>query len=73
MKYVGAHISASGGVENAPLNAHGIGARAFAFFTKNQKQWVAPPLTHKSIDAFRKSVMNLVSDLTRYFRMTVIL
>ncbi len=54
MKYVGAHISASGGVENAPLNAHGIGARAFAFFTKNQKQWVAPPLTHKSIDAFRK-------------------
>jgi deoxyribonuclease-4 len=54
MKYVGAHISASGGVENAPLNAHGIGARAFAFFTKNQKQWVAPPLTKKSIDAFRQ-------------------
>ncbi|MRR22858.1 deoxyribonuclease IV [bacterium] len=53
MKYVGAHISASGGVENAPLNAHEIGARAFAFFTKNQKQWVAPPLTKKSIDAFR--------------------
>ena len=54
MKYVGAHISASGGVENAPLNAHGIGARAFAFFTKIQKQWVAPPLTKKSIDEFRK-------------------
>jgi len=54
MKYVGAHISASGGVENAPLNAHGIGARAFAFFTKNQKQWVDPPLTKKSIDEFRK-------------------
>ncbi len=54
MKYVGAHISASGGVENAPVNAHEIGARAFAFFTKNQKQWVAPPLTKKSIDAFRQ-------------------
>ncbi|MCU0457483.1 MAG: deoxyribonuclease IV [Bacteroidales bacterium] len=54
MKYVGAHISASGGVENAPLNANEVGARAFAFFTKNQKQWVAPPLTKKSIDAFRK-------------------
>ena len=53
MKYVGAHISASGGVENAPLNAHEIGAKAFAFFTKNQRQWVAPPLTKKSIDAFR--------------------
>jgi len=54
MKYVGAHISASGGVENAPLNAREIGAKAFAFFTKNQKQWVAPPLTKKSIDAFRQ-------------------
>jgi deoxyribonuclease-4 len=53
MKYVGAHISASGGVENAPLNAHEIGAKAFAFFTKNQRQWVSSPLTRKSIDAFR--------------------
>lgn len=53
MKYVGAHISASGGVENAPVNAHEIGAKAFAFFTKNQRQWFAPPLTGKSIDAFR--------------------
>ena len=26
MKYFGAHVSASGGVENAPLNAHAIGA-----------------------------------------------
>ncbi len=54
MKYVGAHISASGGVENAPLNASEIGAKAFAFFTKNQRQWVAPPLTKKSIDEFRR-------------------
>jgi deoxyribonuclease-4 len=53
MKYAGAHISASGGVENAPVNAHEIGAKAFAFFTKNQRQWVAPPLTKKSIEAFR--------------------
>ena len=30
MKYIGAHVSASGGVENAPLNAHNIGATAFA-------------------------------------------
>lgn len=55
MKYVGAHISASGGVENAPLNAQEIGARAFAFFTKNQRQWVAPPLSQKSIRAFREN------------------
>ncbi|TFH50274.1 MAG: deoxyribonuclease IV, partial [Bacteroidia bacterium] len=53
MKYVGAHISASGGVENAPVNAKEIGARAFAFFTKNQRQWQSSPLSQKSIKAFR--------------------
>ena len=52
-KYVGAHVSASGGVENAPLNAKEIGAKAFALFTKNQRQWVAKPLTPKSIDEFK--------------------
>ncbi len=53
MKYIGAHVSASGGVENAPLNAHSIGATAFALFTKNQRQWVAKPLTEKSCEAFK--------------------
>ena len=52
MKYVGAHVSASGGVENAPLNAKKIGAKAFALFTKNQRQWKAKPLTPQSIDEF---------------------
>lgn len=55
MKYIGAHVSASGGVENSPINAHNIGANAFALFTKNQRQWVAPALTSKSITAFRKN------------------
>ena len=55
MKYAGAHISAAGGVENAPVNAHEIGAKAFAFFTKNQRQWVSPPLTKKSIAAFKEN------------------
>jgi len=54
MKYIGAHISASGGVENAPLNAHAIGATGFALFTKNQKQWVSAPLSAKSVDLFKK-------------------
>ena len=35
MKFVGAHVSANGGVANAPLNAHNIGAKAFGVFTKN--------------------------------------
>lgn len=60
MKYIGAHVSAQGGVENAPLNAHGIGANAFAFFTKNQRQWVAKPLAPESIAAFRENCEKLV-------------
>jgi len=44
MKYIGAHVSASGGVEQAVLRAVDIGANAFALFTKNQRQWKAPPL-----------------------------
>ncbi|MDD2525388.1 MAG: deoxyribonuclease IV [Bacteroidales bacterium] len=54
MKYIGAHVSASGGVENAPLNAQAIGAKAFALFTKNQRQWVAEPLSAKSISLFKQ-------------------
>lgn len=54
MKYIGAHVSAGGGVENAPLNAHKIGATAFALFTKNQKQWSAAPLTEKNIELFKQ-------------------
>ncbi len=56
MKFVGAHVSASGGVDNAPLNAMKIGAKAFALFTKNQRQWVAKPLETKTIDAFHKNL-----------------
>lgn len=54
MKFIGAHVSASGGVENAPLNAQAIGANAFALFTKNQRQWVSPPLTERSITLFKE-------------------
>jgi deoxyribonuclease IV len=53
MKYVGAHVSASGGVFNAPLNAKKIGATAFALFTKNQRQWKVPPLSQEEIDKFK--------------------
>jgi deoxyribonuclease-4 len=53
MKYIGAHVSASGGVENAPVNANLIGAKAFALFTKNQRQWFSNPLSKASISAFR--------------------
>ena len=54
MKYIGAHVSASGGVENAPENAFKIGATAFALFTKNQRQWKSSPLSRESFDLFRE-------------------
>lgn len=54
MKYVGAHVKISGGVEQAPENAHRIGAKAFAMFTKNQRQWSAAPYTASQIDRFRR-------------------
>jgi len=53
MKYVGAHVSSSGGVFNAPINANEIGARGFAMFTKNQKRWDAKPLDDKVINKFK--------------------
>lgn len=59
MKYIGAHVSASGGVENAPVNADLIGAKAFALFTKNQRQWFSNPLTLASIKAFRDNCEKL--------------
>ncbi|SCC16800.1 deoxyribonuclease-4 [Gilliamella intestini] len=54
MKYIGAHVSAAGGVDNAPINAYQIGATAFALFTKNQRQWHAKPLETATIDSFKK-------------------
>ena len=56
MKYFGAHVSASGGVENAIKNAKDIGATAFALFTKNQRQWLAPALTPQQIATFKEAM-----------------
>ncbi|MDR0658700.1 MAG: deoxyribonuclease IV [Mediterranea sp.] len=55
MKYIGAHVSVSGGIENSPVNAYKIGANAFALFTKNQQQWIAKPLTGESIRLFKEN------------------
>lgn len=59
MKYIGAHVSSSGGVENAPLNAQAIGANAFALFTRNQRQWTSSPLTALSIEKFKYNCKTL--------------
>ena len=51
-------VSASGGVENAPYNASLIGAKSFALFTKNQRQWEAKDLTDSNISIFRERMNN---------------
>ena len=55
-KFVGAHVSASGGVFNAVKNAEAIGAKAFALFTKNQRQWVGKDLDRETIDKFKSAL-----------------
>ena len=59
MKYIGAHVSAAGGVENAPARAHEIGATGFALFTKNQRQWKSKPLTEENITLFKERCSEL--------------
>ena len=55
MKFIGPHVSISGGVENAPLNAAAFGAKGFAMFTKNQRQWSAPPISAESAALFKEN------------------
>lgn len=59
MKYVGAHVSISGGIENAPQNAVEIGAKAFALFTRNQRQWISKPLAEDSVKKFKSNFQQL--------------
>lgn len=56
MKYIGAHVSISGGVSTAPERAESIGANALGIFTKNQRQWKSPPLADEEIQAFKKNL-----------------
>ncbi|MCM1377083.1 MAG: deoxyribonuclease IV [Prevotella sp.] len=54
MKYIGAHVSASGGVVNAPGNAHAIGAKAFALFTGSSNRWASKAITDKMAQKFKE-------------------
>lgn len=56
MKYIGPHVSAAGGLHNAPKNALKVGATAFALFTKNQRQWKAKPLNDEDISQFKEAM-----------------
>lgn len=53
---LGAHTSASGGLQNAVLAGKEIGASTVQLFTANQKQWHRKPLTKENIDLFKNTV-----------------
>lgn len=53
MKYVGAHVSTQGGVANAPMRAHEIGARSFALFTGWSSRWNSPTPKPEEVELFR--------------------
>lgn len=55
MKLIGAHVSASNGVSQAPINAHAIGADAFALFTRNPSRWQSKPISEKEAIAFKEN------------------
>lgn len=59
MKYVGAHVSATNGVSNAPINAHNIGAKAFALFTRNPSRWTSKPISNSEAQAFKENCAKL--------------
>ncbi len=52
MKYVGAHVSVQGGVANAPLRAHEIGARSFALFTGSSNRWTSKAISDSEATLF---------------------
>lgn len=55
MKYIGAHVAVDGGVASAPVNAHEIGAQAFALFTRNPSRWKSDPLLPSEIELFKSN------------------
>ncbi len=54
MRYIGAHVSTAGGVDNAMLNARDIGANAAALFTRNPRSWASAPLQERNIAKFKE-------------------
>ncbi|CDJ56158.1 endonuclease V, putative [Eimeria maxima] len=61
-KFVGAHISAAGGVHNALISCFNVKGQAFALFLKCQRKWVSPPLALTAITGFKERCDQLELD-----------
>ncbi|MBI4092472.1 MAG: deoxyribonuclease IV [Candidatus Kerfeldbacteria bacterium] len=53
---IGAHVSAAGGIFNAPLNAAKIGCEVFQVFTRSPQGGPAPKLTDEVVAKFKAEV-----------------
>jgi deoxyribonuclease-4 len=53
MPFLGAHESTAGGLHLAFARIASVGGEALQIFTRNQRQWQAPPLTGEEITNFR--------------------
>lgn len=53
---IGAHTSAAGGVHNALLEGHKIGATTIQLFTANQRRWLSKPIANEEVLLWRKAL-----------------
>lgn len=59
--YLGAHMSAAGGVDKALERGKSIDIDVVQLFTKNQRQWAAPPLTGEIVRSFKSQASSFYS------------
>ncbi len=52
---LGAHMSISGGLQNAIISGSSIGCTTIQLFTKSNRQWNAQPLTQEQIELFKQT------------------
>ncbi|MFP7753871.1 deoxyribonuclease IV [Thermodesulfobacteriota bacterium B35] len=55
MPYLGAHESVAGGLHLAFDRIRQVGGESLQIFTRNQRQWKAPPVTDEEVALFRQS------------------
>ena len=64
MGLIGAHVSAAGGVENAPARGTAINADAIQIFTANQNQWFPKEPGEENSKEYRKAMKKELPQMT---------
>ncbi len=52
---LGAHMSMAGGFDKAVQRGHEVGCNCVQFFSKNNNQWNAPPLTDQDVSGLKQA------------------